>query len=108
MKGIERVPEFVQRAQNIARRFDVEGVSFECQDMRHVDFKDATFVFLYGTCLNESSIEQLKIAFQHLPQGTKIVTVSYPINGLKQKDQFTVAFPWGEEEIFLQEPLLIR
>lgn len=104
VKGIEWVPGFVAHAQSVARRFKVEGVSFTCADMRQADLKDATFVYLYGTCLDDASIEQIKIALKALPAQAKIVTVSYPIEGFKIEDQFTASFPWGEGGVFVLTP----
>lgn len=100
VKGVEWVPEFVNRAQDVARRFQIDRVSFTCQDMLKTDVKDATFVYLYGTCLDDASIEKIQaLQFKH---GAKIATVSYPLERFKLLDQFTASFPWGEGEVFIQ------
>lgn len=106
VRGVEWVPTFVEHAQNVAREFNIQGVSFECNNMCQTDLKDATFVYLYGTCLHDFSIKQLKLRFKQLPPQAKVVTVSYPIEGLYLKDQFTLSFPWGKGEVFLQIDLL--
>jgi SAM-dependent methyltransferase len=100
VKGVEWVPEFVRRAQDVACRFQIDRVSFTCQDMLKTDVKEATFVYLYGTCLDDAAIEKIQ-ALQFKP-GAKIATVSYPLEGFKLLDQFTASFPWGEGEVFIQ------
>ena len=97
--GIDIIEPFIQRAQSIESQ--ELKVSFLCRDMRKFDFSQATFVFFYGTTFSDEFVEELKQAMQALPKGSKIVTVSYPLEGLELIDQFLVSFPWGFGEVYL-------
>jgi SAM-dependent methyltransferase len=99
--GIDMIKPFIERARHLAEEHQVPGVSFSCGDMRKFDFSQATFVFFYGTTFSEKFVQHLQAAMKALPQGSKIVTVSSPLEGLQLADQFSVSFPWGSGEIYL-------
>jgi SAM-dependent methyltransferase len=103
VRGIDKVAAFTTCAEQLAKQFGVSGVSFTCADMRDVDFSGATCIYLYGTCLDEPSIEILRAKFLGLPPGTVVITVSYPIEGLVITRQISVRFPWGVGECFIQK-----
>jgi hypothetical protein len=91
MHGIEWCPELIASSD--------DRVSFTCQDICSADLGPASFIYLYGTCLNEMQIDLLTKNMQNLP--AKIVTISYPIDGLRCTDSFPVSFPWGKTEAFV-------
>jgi hypothetical protein len=101
--GVEKVSSFVSDAKRTARRHKVKNVVFSCKDMQETDLTGATFIYLYGTCLDNTSISKMQEAFRILPKGTKIVTVSYPLEELAVKESCTLSFPWGKGEVFLHE-----
>jgi SAM-dependent methyltransferase len=98
-KGIDRTSSFIQRAQKLR----VLRASFSVGDLRKFDFSQATFVYFYGTTFSDEFVAELSKALKKLPPKSKIVTVSYPIEGFEVKDQFTISFPWGKGDVFLQE-----
>ncbi len=107
--GIERIPHFVKLANHVGKKHHVKDVSFVCRDMLSIDhFKDVSVIYLYGTCLKDKEIEGLIERFQTCKPGTRIVTVSFPLqdyNGSERfqlKKSFTLSFPWGETEAYLQ------
>lgn len=104
--GIDFVPEFIQKANLIKERFGLNGVRFLLQDMFEANIQNATVVYLYGTCLNDTQIMQLIEKFKTLPPGTKIITVSYPLtdysSDFEVMNRFTVPYTWGEADIYLQ------
>ena len=102
VKGIDWTPSFISHATTVASQFPHLGVSFACKDMRQADLSRATVIYLYGTCLDEASIEALSQMFHKLPSATKIITVSYPLPYFLVKDEFVGSFPWGKTEIYLQ------
>jgi len=81
--------------------------SFSCENMHQADLSSATVVYLYGTCLKEEEIIQLAHSFKKLPEGAKIITVSYPlsdyVSGYVLIEKLTENFPWGKGDIFLQK-----
>lgn len=102
VKGIEWIPEFVGPAHRIAAY--CPKVSFACEDMLTTDLSKASIIYLYGTSLDDATLEHLIKRFEKLPIGTKIITVSYPLTGkFELCKQFNAEFPWGRTQIFLQK-----
>jgi SAM-dependent methyltransferase len=105
VKGIDRVPQFIKKARWIADRLEISHVDFVCEEMEKSSFSDATVVYLYGTCLSEEAIQTLIHRFQSLPNHATVITVSYPLSDYTKSfatvKQFTVSFPWGEGDVFL-------
>lgn len=106
--GLEYIPEFVDRANLIKKKLGFKKIEFRLADMLTADYSGATVCYLYGTCLDESSIEKLVSKFSKLPSGTKIITVSYPLTdyaaetAFEVMKRFTVPFTWGTSDVFLQ------
>jgi SAM-dependent methyltransferase len=100
--GIDKIEPFIKRAEQLLQEHPMQNVSFTCGDMRDFDFKSSTFIFFYGTTFSEEFVTELIARLNTLPQGAKIVTVSYPLEGFRVLDQFEISFPWGIGEVFLQ------
>ena len=100
--GIDWVPFFVDTANKLAGHLPVV---FQCSPMQTADLTGATAIYLYGTCLPDAVIHTLVDRFKTLPTLTKIITVSYPLSDYSPHfhtlKQFSVMFPWGETEVFL-------
>ncbi len=101
VQGIDMIKPFIQRAQDLTEEYQTEKVSFSRQDMRRFNFSQATFVFFYGTTFSDKFVQELSRALKALPKGSKIITVSYPLEGFELKDQFSVSFPWGSGEVYV-------
>jgi len=102
VQGIDRMQDFIDLACRLKEKYAVQNASFLCADMREYNFSRATFLFFYGTTFSEEFVGDLTEAFKALPLGAKIVTISYPLEGFELKDQFSVSFPWGPGEVYLQ------
>jgi SAM-dependent methyltransferase len=105
--GIERIPQFVKLSRHIAKKHEVSNAQFLCGDMLSVNIPDSSVIYLYGTCLEDAEISRLISRFKSLSNLPKIVTISYPLTdydeGVFQIEKtFTVSFPWGETEAYLQ------
>lgn len=106
--GVEQIPEFITRANHIVSKFHVEGVEFRQEDMLQTDLTGATAIYLYGTCLEKPFIEKLIKKFERLPAGTKIITISFPLQEYADKlsfetmKRFPVQFNWGTTDAYLQ------
>jgi SAM-dependent methyltransferase len=106
--GIDYVPTFIVKAQKVKKRFHVQGVSFRLEDLFQADLKGATVIYLYGTCYSDAQINQLIVRFNHLPVGSKIITVSYALTDFQSECPFKVVkvfsapFTWGTADIYLQ------
>jgi SAM-dependent methyltransferase len=99
--GVDLIRPFIRQAESLKRTYRVPNASFKCEDIRKTDLSSATFVFYYGSASTVGFVEELTEAFKTLPSGCKIVTVSYPLEGFKVLDQFSVSFPWGIGDVFL-------
>jgi hypothetical protein len=103
--GVEWIPAFVSQAKAIAA-LDLEAkIHFVCADFLEVDLSQASAIYLYGTCLEDELILALIERFLQLPKEVKIITVSFPLSDYSPHfstiKQFSVSFPWGEGEIYL-------
>lgn len=110
--GIEQIETFVEIANQIKDQHHVGRVRI-CQG-NYLDFsyKDATVIFIYGTCLEEPDIKLLISRFAKLAPGTKIITISYPLTDYVTPGQFDLfnvihtfeaSFPWGKGIVYLHE-----
>lgn len=106
--GVDYVPLFIEKAQRVKERFHLQGISFRLEDLFQTDLTGATVIYLYGTCLSAAYIDVLIERFSHLPEGTKIITVSYaltefqPESPFQVKQQFPASFTWGTTDVYLQ------
>lgn len=107
--GIEHIPTFVKISQHVRNRFNVKGVKFMYKNLLDADYTEATVIYFYGTCSKDSFIRELIDKLKHLPSGTKIITISYPLAGYTDQQifrlikQFPAEFTWGEATVYLQE-----
>jgi hypothetical protein len=101
--GVEKVPLFFHVAKWIGACF-FPRLTFLNADMADADFSEATFVYLYSTCMGEDALRTLAEKMKALPQGAKVVSVSAPLPEaphLKRAGSFPLSFPWGETEGYL-------
>ncbi len=101
--GIEWVPSFIRLSRFIKALFQIDRLSFQLADFKRADLSQATFVYLYGTCLSEEQIRTVAQSMEKLPNNGKIVSISFPLESryLKLQKSFPVAFPWGETVAYL-------
>ena len=73
--------------------------------MFEADYKQATVIYLYGTCLDDEEIKRLVRRFEGLAPGTKVITVSYPLSEYADTymthKEFPARFPWGRAQVYL-------
>jgi SAM-dependent methyltransferase len=111
VKGIDFVPEFINRADRIKAKYHLANIHFFEREMLAVDYRQATVIYLYGTCLEDEEIQQLITKFKKLPIGAKVITVSYSLVEYQQETifkltkQFTAPFTWGEADVYLHEKI---
>jgi hypothetical protein len=106
--GIEYIPEFVRKANQVKSTFQLPHLEFRHEDMLLSDFSEGTVFYLYGTCYETAFIEKLIKKFKTLPKGTKIITVSYPLSDYSDVKTFSTLknfsadFTWGSADVYLQ------
>jgi len=101
--GIEWIDRFARRANWIARLFQFKNLLYTCQNVLDAPFSQASVVYLYGTSWSDELIEQLQERMKTLPQGSKIVSISFPLPAFHLIRSFPVSFPWGETQAYLSE-----
>lgn len=106
--GVELVPDFIVRAQRIQKKLGIDGIEFKEEDFLKLNFKHATVVYLYGTCLEDGTIKKLIRRLQDLPKGARVITVSYSLSEYTSEPQFEIMkrfparFTWGEADVYIQ------
>lgn len=107
--AVDFIPFFILKAQKIVEMFNVEHLTFVCDDILQIALQDATCIYLYGTCLSDKLITQLCESFLSLSTKVKIITLSYPLKDYHKEfkiiKQFTVSVPWGSIDVFLNQKL---
>ena len=101
--GIDQVPEFIENANKIKDYFQLDsGIEFVQGDYLTADWGNPTVVYLYGSNLHETDIKLLANRMHKLPTGVKVISVSYPIPGMKLLRRFQAPFTWGDADVFVQ------
>lgn len=106
--AIEQVPVFCWRLQRTAQRFRLRRINVRCDDYMTTELKQASVIYLYGSNLDEETISKLTVRFAAMPSGTRIITVSYPLDPadvlgvFEPYRKFEVDFEWGTAEVFIQ------
>ncbi len=102
--GIEEIPEFVLKANQVVEKQNIQNLSFICGNFLEADLSPGNVFYLYGTCLDDKTIEALAKKFK---KGDKVISVSYPLtdysNRFKIIKQFPAKFTWGYGDVTVQE-----
>lgn len=103
--GVEYNRVFVEKA----RKIECPRVQFVEGDYLQTDLREATVVYLYGTLLGEREIFELCQSLKKVKKGTRVVSISYPLQEycgeplFRVVREFEVEFQWGRTEAYLQE-----
>lgn len=106
--GVDWVPQFVETGNRIAQEM-CPNVTFIRNNILKTDLSQASAIYLYGTCLAESTIFALIQKFKQLPKAVKIITVSYSLseydssNSFSTDSELVISFPWGKTSVFIQK-----
>ena len=106
--GVDYVPDFINKAQRIQKRYQLKNIAFKCEDFFKTHLEDATVIYFYGTCQSTTSIQQLIKHFSLLKKGTQVITVSYALTDYKKEAPFKILkrfqapFTWGAADVYLQ------
>ncbi len=106
--GIEYIPEFVEKALEVKQKYGLKNIEFRHQDFFKANFKGATVLYVYGTCMDSKSIQKLLDKILKLPLGTKVVTISYSLKEFTTNPNFEILkrfkapFTWGVGEVYIQ------
>jgi SAM-dependent methyltransferase len=101
--GIDWNPAFIGLATKVQQEHKIPRTTFSCEDMCLANLDRASVIYLYGTCLDECSLQRLVHLFWRLSPGVRIVSVSYPLESFRLIKRFPGTFPWGETDLYLHE-----
>ncbi|UYM14551.1 SAM-dependent methyltransferase [Endozoicomonas euniceicola] len=107
--AVEWVPGFVYRLKWVVRVLKLSGVEVRCEDYLQTALENATVIYLFASNLDDLTINKLAERLAALPSGTRIASVSYPLQPyLKQPafdlvERFEVCFPWGRADVYVQD-----
>ncbi|HEY4831907.1 MAG TPA: methyltransferase domain-containing protein [Waddliaceae bacterium] len=105
--GIDYIPEFVEIAQKVKRKFNLKGITFKMEDILQANFEGASVIYFYGICSETAFVLKLIDKLTKLPKHTKIITVSYPLTTFASEQLFEIVkifpaqFTWGTADIYL-------
>lgn len=102
---IEQIPKYVATAKKLSKKLPMTWLE---QDMFQANFSEATFIYLYGSSLQDDEIQSLLVLFSKLRSQTKILTVSYPLTdydpiNYRLLKKIPMRFAWGTTHAYLQE-----
>lgn len=109
--GIDINRYFIVQARRIQRKADINGVEFVIGNVLDDTYDDANVIYLYGSAFTDTAIRKLVHRFKSLQPGTRVISVSYPLNPYSDTNLFRVekklqcTFPWGEADVYIQRKL---
>jgi SAM-dependent methyltransferase len=105
--GIERVPLFIQKANEIKNNLCLEGIEFLEGDLSLLNGVEGTIFYVAWTCFSDELVHATTSYFEKLPTGVKVATLSEPIPSKKCPviESFSAPFAWGEGEIYIHETI---
>ncbi len=105
--GIDINPIFITRATAISQRLRIAHLHWQADNFMDIYLSNATVIYLYGTAFNEQAIDYITEHLSLCQPGTRIISVSYALDhpAFVLVKQLTLAFVWGDADVFIQRRL---
>lgn len=102
--GVENVPPLYEISIKAYRMFKPHDVEFLLEDFFLTSFAGYDVIYLFGTTLSEEKVEFLTKRFMETKKGTKVITVSFPLDvkGFEVMSVIPCRFDFGETDVYLQ------
>ena len=102
--GVERIPTFVRRGNEIAGRLSIDRCSFREADLFEVSWRRATVLYLTATTFSDEAMERVEAKCSELAPGARLVTTtrSPEVPGLERVAMDVLDFSWGPATLFVQ------
>lgn len=107
-RGYELVPHFVAKFRWLQQRLKLKGRV----DMRQANWLDCPLAelaegqafLLVGSCYDDAHLAKATQRLAQLPEGTRLATVSYPLNdpAFERLHDFRAPFSWGWGTVYIQ------
>lgn len=108
VKAIEKVPFFIQKAQQIQQKLNNNKIEILQADLLDIDYSDATHIYFYASSFDDQIILSLIAKWKNLKVGTQIITTSFSLKEYgafeyEIVNQYKVSYPWGTCTLFLNK-----
>ena len=104
--GVEQIPIFVKILNFLLKLFRLKNIFIFKKNMLDMNYSNASFIFLYGTCLENNELEKIIQNLLSTKEDTKILTISVALcdynENFKTIDEFSIKLPWGNTNAYLQ------
>lgn len=104
-KGIELLPTFIEKANQIKNKFKIPNIEFIKEDWLTIDLSDADFIYVATTCFDDYLLNKLIKKLKSLKKGSKVISVSNRLTAenLKLIENISLPFSWGKAEVYIME-----
>ena len=107
--GVELNPDFVNLANSIRDRFQLQRLEFVHDNIFDADLSQATILYFYGVAFSEQATLGLIEKFSQLSPGIVILSVGFSLNDyydapiFVELESFEVFFVWGKTRIHVMQ-----
>ncbi|HPZ06486.1 MAG TPA: hypothetical protein PL110_00100 [Candidatus Eremiobacteraeota bacterium] len=101
--GIELVPFFAEKSKIIAKELALQYVEFIEGDFLKEDLSRGTIFYLNCLALNRDLREKLFEKIKSIRDGSKAISIGFPIPHLDITKKYTCFFSWGWENVYIHE-----
>lgn len=106
--AVEQIPEFASLLKRVKNSCHLDQLDVIQGDFLKADLSSGDLIYIFGTALKDEEIKTLIDRLKTVKQGTRIITVSYPLTDYTNGPLFEVMhvipadFPWGKTSMYVQ------
>lgn len=103
--GVDLIEGFIGNAQGICQDLSLSQPRFQQANIFDLEFLPFSILYATCTCFPDSLVEQLADKMENTRPGTRIITVTNPIEApyLHQRKHFKLKYDWGLDYVFVAE-----
>lgn len=102
VSGYELIPRFVHKLRWLRQALHLETQLDIYPDNWLKQPLAGTVFLLVGTCYSDEHRTAAETKLRQLPSGTRIISISYPLQGLALQETLTLPFSWGKGTAYIQ------
>lgn len=103
--GVDLIEGFIANGNKLIAMHQLADVEFKSADFFSIDFMPYDLFYATCTCFPAEVRKRLAEKFRHVRTGTKIATVTYPLEAswLKQVKTLKCTYSWGPDTVYICE-----
>ena len=103
--GVDLIEGFIDNAQLLVKDLNLNGPRFLKANFLELEFLPFNLFYATCTCFDEDLMEQLSEKFYAAEPGSRIITVTSPVEGphIRHLKQFKAKYSWGKDHVFIAE-----